>query len=251
MPSWKWPVLAAFLLVVVGALYVRLLWRSAPQAYRAMIAAAVCYFVAGSLLGAWVFRLTEPRAPAGPAALASPLALPAPIPSFALSPFDIGSLHYDPAHAVLPDRSLTPGDVLPDATKDDVCTPGWSREHREVTESMRDRVYAEYGRTRGPGCCEVDHLIPLELGGSNDMKNLWPQPDDPRPGSPEKDQLENELHSQVCSGKMPLADASSASRRTGLNAGISTSRRDMRDMELGQKRRRDVPAPLGRCPGCE
>jgi hypothetical protein len=72
---------------------------------------------------------------------------------------------------------------------------------------MRNQVYVEYGRTEGPGCCEVDHLIPLELGGSNDMKNLWPQPDDPRPGSPEKDQLENELHSQVCSGKMPLADA--------------------------------------------
>lgn len=72
---------------------------------------------------------------------------------------------------------------------------------------MRDRVYAEYGRTRGPSCCEVDHLVPLELGGSNDLKNLWPQPDDPRPGDAEKDQLENELHHQVCAGKLSLADA--------------------------------------------
>jgi hypothetical protein len=23
---------------------------------------------------------------------------------------------------------------------------------------------------------ELDHLIPLELGGSNDLRNLWPQP---------------------------------------------------------------------------
>jgi hypothetical protein len=50
-------------------------------------------------------------------------------------------------------------------------------------------------------------LVPHELGGSNDLKNLWPQPDDPRPGDAEKDQLENELHHLVCSGKMPLADA--------------------------------------------
>ncbi len=33
---------------------------------------------------------------------------------------------------------------LPGATADDVCTPGWAREHRSVTESMRDQVYAEY-----------------------------------------------------------------------------------------------------------
>jgi hypothetical protein len=53
----------------------------------------------------------------------------------------------------------------------------------------------------------VDHLIPLELGGTNDMKNLWPEPDEPLPGSAEKDQLENELHEQVCTGKMTLSDA--------------------------------------------
>jgi hypothetical protein len=39
------------------------------------------------------------------------------------------------------------------------------------------------------------------------MKNLWPQPDALRPGWAEKDQLENELHAEVCAGKMPLADA--------------------------------------------
>ena len=108
---------------------------------------------------------------------------------------------------VLPDPKLTPGDALPSVTAVDVRTPGWASEHRQVTESMRDQVYMLYSRTRGPDCCEVDHLIPLELGGSNDMKNLWPQPDEPRPGWPEKGQLENELHAEVCAGKMPLAAA--------------------------------------------
>jgi hypothetical protein len=47
----------------------------------------------------------------------------------------------------------------------------------------------------------------LELGGSNDLKNLWPEPAEPRPGFHEKDRVENYLHRQVCSGRMSLADA--------------------------------------------
>jgi hypothetical protein len=47
----------------------------------------------------------------------------------------------------------------------------------------------------------------LELGGSNHLKNLWPPPDEPPPGWGDKDQLENELHAEVCSEKLTLADA--------------------------------------------
>ena len=87
------------------------------------------------------------------------------------SSFDVGLLHFDPATAVRPDPKLTPDDVFPDATAEDVCTPGWATNHRYVAEEMRGKVYQEYGRTEGVGCCEVDHLVPLELGGSNDIKN--------------------------------------------------------------------------------
>ena len=44
-------------MVVLGTLYIRVRWRRSPQAYRAMIWLTACYFVAGSIVGAWLLRL--------------------------------------------------------------------------------------------------------------------------------------------------------------------------------------------------
>ena len=53
--------------------------------------------------------------------------------------------------------------------------------------------------------CEVDHLISIELGGSNEKTNLWPQPySGVQWNAHVKDRLENFYHEQVCSGKIPL-----------------------------------------------
>ena len=54
---------------------------------------------------------------------------------------------------------------------------------------------------------EVDHLVPLELGGNNDIANLWPEAAYPAPGFHEKDKVENYLHDQVCSGAIPMKEA--------------------------------------------
>ena len=43
-----------------------------------------------------------------------------------------------------------------------------------------------YGRT-----IEIDHIIPLELGGSNDIANLFPEPGAGAAGFREKVRLEN------------------------------------------------------------
>jgi hypothetical protein len=41
---------------------------------------------------------------------------------------------------------------------------------------VKRKVYAEYGITHHePSEFEVDHLISLELGGSNSIRNLWPE----------------------------------------------------------------------------
>ena len=107
-----------------------------------------------------------------------------------------------------PDSSLTPGATLPVSTAD-VCTPGYSRKVRDVPEDVKRQAYAEYGITHHqPGEYEVDHLISLELGGSNSIKNLWPESYKTQPWNAHiKDQLENALHDDVCSGKIDMPTA--------------------------------------------
>jgi hypothetical protein len=80
-----------------------------------------------------------------------------------------------------------------------------------VPQAEKDKVFAEYGIAQHPqGSYEIDHLISLELGGSNDLKNLWAEAATPKPGFHEKDSVENFLHDQVCSGKMALKQAQTA-----------------------------------------
>ena len=108
----------------------------------------------------------------------------------------------------LPDSACTPGAIFPNATKEQVCTPGYSKSVRNVPARVKNQVYAEYGITsHKPGQYEVDHLISLELGGSNSIANLWPEAAEPRPGFHEKDKVENYLHAQVCDGTMSLQQA--------------------------------------------
>ena len=108
----------------------------------------------------------------------------------------------------LPDAACTPGAIFPDATKEQICKTGYSSQVRNVPESEKDEVYAEYGiKSYKAGQYEVDHLISLELGGSNEIANLWPEPAEPRPGFHEKDKVENYIHDQVCSGAISLQQA--------------------------------------------
>jgi hypothetical protein len=112
------------------------------------------------------------------------------------------------AHDALPDSACTPGAILATGTKDAICQSGYSGSVRNVPISEKNQVYAEYGIAHhSPGQYEVDHLVSLELGGSNDISNLWPEAASPKPGFHEKDKVENYLHDQVCSGAIALKQA--------------------------------------------
>jgi hypothetical protein len=112
---------------------------------------------------------------------------------------------------IVPDPKLTPGDSFA-VTVQDLCLPGYTKKVRNVPEQMKREVYEEYGVTsHGSGDYEVDHLIPLELGGSNSIKNLWPESHRTSPWNAQvKDRLEAKLHELVCSGQLDLKTAQQA-----------------------------------------
>lgn len=113
-----------------------------------------------------------------------------------------------PVVTLFPDPRLTPGATL--TTKAYiVCRPGYARRIRAVPDAVKRHVLAAYGieDPPEPGAYEIDHLIPLELGGSNDIRNLWPQPLFMHPGAHEKDRVEAWLHHQVCRHHLDLAEA--------------------------------------------
>jgi HNH endonuclease len=73
---------------------------------------------------------------------------------------------------ILPNPKLTPGDTF-EVTAQDVCVPGYAKKVRAVPAWLKRQAYAEYGITQyKTGDYEVDHLIPLSLGGSNSIRNL-------------------------------------------------------------------------------
>lgn len=108
----------------------------------------------------------------------------------------------------MPDPRLTPGDAL-DVTKADICISGYSKKVRDVPQAVKEQAYREYGITsRQPREYEVDHLISLELGGSNSIKNLWPESFITEPWNAHvKDRLENKLHEMICSGEIDIKEA--------------------------------------------
>lgn len=112
------------------------------------------------------------------------------------------------AQGGLQDKACTPGAIFPNVTKADICRSGYASSVRNVPTSEKTQVYQEYGiMHHSAGEYEVDHLVSLELGGSNDISNLWPEAASPKPGFHEKDKVENYLHDQVCSGAISLKDA--------------------------------------------
>jgi len=125
------------------------------------------------------------------------------------------AIQVDPSdpQAFLPDPSCTPGEIDPAVTQDNltttICRSGYTQTVRppvSYTNTLKKQQISDYGyQDTAMGDYEEDHFISLELGGSpKDPKNLWPEP---HPSTNEKDRVENYLHSQICSGKLTLAQA--------------------------------------------
>lgn len=110
---------------------------------------------------------------------------------------------------LLPDSGLTPGatrpvglaDICPQSNDDDLDPA--------VSPSLKEAVFQEYGVTGAPvENFQVDYLINPQLGGTDDVRNLWPEPYQSKVWNARaKDALETRLHSMVCSQQIDLAEA--------------------------------------------
>lgn len=190
-----WQALVALVVIVVLVIVV-LRWLGAAGRREAQV---------GSPASA-VTR--SPGMPSGPRTGAAP-GTPSGATPVVIMSVDPSALNRNPP--LRPDPSITPGDTLP-VTAQDVCTPGYAKKVRNVPSGVKRQAYARYGiAQRAAGEFEVDHLISLELGGSNSIRNLWPQSFMTHPWNAHvKDAIENELHRQVCAGTMSLHDAQHA-----------------------------------------
>jgi hypothetical protein len=111
---------------------------------------------------------------------------------------------------VLPDRRCSPGGYYAKLTKPVICGAGFHTSAiRNVPQSEKFAVEREYGMaaTYYGYSIEIDHIVPLELGGSNSIANLFPEPGSGRDNYHFKDQAENRAKEWVCEGRLSLAAA--------------------------------------------
>ena len=112
----------------------------------------------------------------------------------------------------MPDPTITPGAVR---TVDvgEICSHG-TRQLRHWDRARDDFIMREYDLPPGPHPdYEVDHLIPLGIGGADDDKNLWPEPRrsiEPVWNAETKDRLESRLRALVCDGNLDVREAQRA-----------------------------------------
>ena len=115
----------------------------------------------------------------------------------------------------IPDPTKTPGAIRPGLTRAKICSIRWGRDERHVSDAMKQQVFEAYGLSGNDDArcvpdargrrCEIDHLISRELGGADEVKNLWPQTYGTSPWNAAlKDKLENRLHVELCAGRISL-----------------------------------------------
>lgn len=116
-----------------------------------------------------------------------------------------------------PDKTCTPGagdaEVMaptlgnPGNLKGTICTPGWTAAARALDQELVPVKAAAVTAYNVRGQSVLNYLVPLSLGGSNDVSNLWVMPVEV--GNP-KERVDAALNKAVCSGTISLGAAQNA-----------------------------------------
>jgi len=133
-------------------------------------------------------------------------------------------LRYTSNGEPLPDPACTPGAIDSAVTQANlpttVCQKGGYtstvRPPETITEPFKKKIMAAYGIPWSKASSyELDHLVELAIGGASDTRNLWPEPNTFKTATPsqyvhnDKDQAEQTAFSDLCSGKVKLAQIQS------------------------------------------
>jgi hypothetical protein len=121
----------------------------------------------------------------------------------------------------IPDPNCTPGAVNPSVSVAVLRNPAFRTaciRQQVTTQYEKAQTYRWYSvphpanNTGGSQSCELDHLVPLELGGADTLDNIWPLCGPPSVPLAEryfkqKDVVENYLAWRVRRGETDLAQA--------------------------------------------
>jgi hypothetical protein len=130
----------------------------------------------------------------------------------AICGFSLPAASADHPWPTYPNAALTPGKVATTDVREVCALEGnlsYSRRHRATAYDLKSWVFREYGIEPPQGHAaraewEIDHLVPLCLGGADEAANLWPQN---RTTFRQKDQREAHACREVCAARLSLATA--------------------------------------------
>lgn len=121
------------------------------------------------------------------------------------------------AAAQLPSVFQTPGNKGK-ATEAQICAADFEASVKPIAKWQRDQALERYGKRPEDFTGELDHLIPIALGGTNDPDNLWPIPPNKTMGPEQKKALDLKLHQLVCDKTLKLKDAQDAIKKDWVKA---------------------------------
>jgi len=121
------------------------------------------------------------------------------------------------AAAQLPSSFQTPG-AKGKANDAQVCAADFEASVKPIAKWQRDQALERYGKRPEDFTGDLDHLIPIALGGTNDPDNLWPLPSSKEMGPEQKKALDLKLHEMVCAKTLTLKAAQDAIKKDWVKA---------------------------------
>ena len=133
---------------------------------------------------------------------------------------------------IYPNSRLTPG-VVAAVTQAEVLRVGFTQDARHVTDKTKWEVLVRYKLAKGAldqaqlsallRQYEIDHFVSLELGGANDIANLWPEPyavvvKGETLGARQKDVVETGLHRLMKNRVLTLKEVQAIIRKDWVRA---------------------------------